>query len=272
MKKLLLGAYIATLILMPNLQLHAQDTGTGSRSECTDPMYKDLWTSVLCADVQGVQSALEKGGFDINHKNSDGFTILLMAIISPLSQHAQQLSIVKLLLQAGADPNVQMQHVDTACTALMAAACYGLCNLVHELLEAGVDPNIQDKDGSTALTIAAQYGYTAIVHELLKYGADPDVKGLHGTTALHFAVARGHVGVVEALLAAHANPDVKDEGFDNMTPLDIARFRNNTKIINMLCTHMNTLHTRMQPKHSTIAAVHMIKKQMHTQLKSPENL
>lgn len=56
-------------------------------------------------------------------------------------------------------------------TALMLAVSHGRLDMVKLLLEAGADPNIQDTDGSTALMCAAEHGHIDIVKHIL---AHPD--------------------------------------------------------------------------------------------------
>lgn len=61
-----------------------------------------------------------------------------------------------------------MQHGQTA---LMLGASHGRFDTIRLLLEAGADINIQDEDGSTALMCAAEHGHMKIVKYLL---AHPD--------------------------------------------------------------------------------------------------
>lgn len=53
----------------------------------------------------------------------------------------------------------------------MLAVSHGRIDTVQLLLESGADINIQDEDGSTALMCAAEHGYIDIVKILL---AQPD--------------------------------------------------------------------------------------------------
>lgn len=49
----------------------------------------------------------------------------------------------------------------------MLAVSHGRLDMVQMLLEAGADINIQDEDGSTALMCAAEHGHIEIVKHLL---------------------------------------------------------------------------------------------------------
>ena len=56
-------------------------------------------------------------------------------------------------------------------TALMIAVAFNYRDVVRVLLEAGADPNIKDSDGWTALDWAHYYNYRRITKILNEYGA-----------------------------------------------------------------------------------------------------
>jgi KN motif and ankyrin repeat domain-containing protein len=56
-------------------------------------------------------------------------------------------------------------------TALMLAVSHGKLDLAQMLIDAGADVNVQDEDGSTALMCASEHGHIDIVKLLL---AQPD--------------------------------------------------------------------------------------------------
>lgn len=68
----------------------------------------------------------------------------------------------KLMLRIRITLNI-FQHGQTT---LMLAASHGKLDVVNLLLECGADINIQDDDGSTALMCAAEHGYLDIVNAL----------------------------------------------------------------------------------------------------------
>jgi len=49
----------------------------------------------------------------------------------------------------------------------MLAVSHGRCDLAELLLEAGADVNVQDEDGSTALMCASEHGHVELVKLLL---------------------------------------------------------------------------------------------------------
>ncbi|KAJ8930043.1 hypothetical protein NQ314_017208 [Rhamnusium bicolor] len=95
---------------------------------------------------------------DINKPNKAGYTsVMLVSLAEVRSQtHA---NVVRRLFQL-ADVNIRAkQHGQTA---LMLAVSHGRLDMVKMLLEAGADINIQDEDGSTALMCAAEHGHIEI--------------------------------------------------------------------------------------------------------------
>lgn len=105
-------------------------------------------------------------------------------------------SVVRLLLEEGADANARRYNCRTA---LMIAAESGSTEVVEALIENGADVNLWDKSGETALIAAAKGfgvpgGWGMFVEEvacphvemLLDAGADVNMKDVRGFTALDF--------------------------------------------------------------------------------------
>ena len=69
----------------------------------------------------------------------------------------ENISILKKYVQEG---NFNVNDQDYFChTILMQASWYGHKEIVEILLDAGADVNIQDNNGNTALIFALKYGY-----------------------------------------------------------------------------------------------------------------
>ena len=111
---------------------------------------------------------------------------------------------------------------------------------VRLLIAAGAEPNLRAKDsvsGETALLFAARKGRTQNVIALLRAGADPNLASLtSGLTALVYMAARGSVQGVAALLAAGADADVVDtasagELTASMTPMRAAIMTGNPNVL-----------------------------------------
>ncbi|KAF7365665.1 HET-domain-containing protein [Mycena venus] len=136
-----------------------------------------------------------------------------------------QLEIVRLLLQNGADIN--MDGEDGA--ALQVASKEGHVAIVRLLLENRADINAKGENG-TALQLASQGGHISIVQLLLKKGADINADG--HLTALQAASEAGHLEIVCLLLekGAHANAPSRRYG----TALQLASGKSHIDIVRLL--------------------------------------
>ncbi len=105
-------------------------------------------------------------------------------------------------------------------TALMLAVRNQDVTLIKLFLAAGADPNMPDKkeNGDTALILAAEKGNIEILKLLIDAGSELNHQGKKGQTALLAAVANKHIDAVNFLLKAGADPNFimkkKDRGTD----------------------------------------------------------
>jgi ankyrin repeat protein len=164
----------------------------------------------------------------------------------------QPIEIAKLLLERGADPDIQLKLLPPyralgndrgldgmltfGTTALIRAAKAGDVPLVKMLLEYGANPELATNRGFTPLHAAAGLGSNDIdsrgidktqaqaieaLKVLLTYKADINRKDTAtGRTAMHGAAIWGWNDVIQFLAEHGADPFIKDNG--GMLPLDSA--------------------------------------------------
>lgn len=131
---------------------------------------------------------------------------------------------VVVLLRQGADAN----GWDDARTVTPIITAVGFDNIeaVRVLLVAGADPNVRDNEGDSPLRLCSQKGQLEVARLLLLCGADRTIHeagGLAGMNALGLAVDTLNVEMVKLLLAHGADPHVQDA--DRMTVFDHLRLR-----------------------------------------------
>ena len=100
-------------------------------------------------------------GADVNAKHSGGWTALRSAV-SGLGLHSHP-EVVKLLLNAGADPDAVKEDTDTA---LIRAVKYDDESVARILLDAGANPSAKGKHGLTALYYAEKNGNAILLRWL----------------------------------------------------------------------------------------------------------
>jgi len=110
---------------------------------------------------------------------------VLPLIIQHYYDYIDPLEVTKILLDQGANINVQDQRGDTA--LILAGYVREDLNLVTYLVERGADVNIANENGDTALIDAADKGNTGILTFLLKNSADINIRNKHGHSALDLA-------------------------------------------------------------------------------------
>lgn len=145
---------------------------------------------------------------DINNINKTGGRTPLMRAAEYASEN-NNLNVLKCLIKAGADLNVQDANGKTA---LMLAVGNNQIDAVKELIKEGAKLNIKDKKGNTALSLAVINNNIDIVKELINAGSKLNI----GYELIE-AIKNNHLDIAMKLLNSGAGVNVTDS--DNITPL-----------------------------------------------------
>jgi ankyrin repeat protein len=155
----------------------------------------DMFEASALGDLETVRKLVGANRGLVNSFAPDGFYPL------GLAAYFGHRTIVEFLLKNGADVSLAARNAQKV-TALHAGASRGAAEIVKILLEAGADPNAKQERGFVPLHSAAANGNAAVVELLLKHGAAADAKADDGKTPADLAAEAGHKEVAERLRKA----------------------------------------------------------------------
>ncbi len=165
----------------------------------TQPGFAALVDMAEYADWAGVEASISAE--DINATQPDGMSALFWAV------YHEEAAMVSLLLDAGADANVQNRY---GLTPLIQASTTGNGEIISMLLDAGADANARTLQGDTALMNAAKAGTVQGVQALIDAGADVEARDGYGfQTPLMWAAAANQAEIVRMLAENGADVNAK---------------------------------------------------------------
>lgn len=130
----------------------------------------------------------------INQVDSDGRSLLVHAVLDTNADS----ELVEFLLMKGADPN--LQDKEQKWTPLHFAARDQKLSIVKLLLQYGADIDRVDTFGNTPLwrCIMAPNVNEEVVHFLIENGADLNKKNTHGKSPLDISNAKGRSDLISS--------------------------------------------------------------------------
>ncbi|KAI1348196.1 hypothetical protein F5Y01DRAFT_307013 [Xylaria sp. FL0043] len=182
----------------------------------------------------------ERAEFDVSHISESNFSLLAHAAIGGsepicknLIKRAQDanMKVVKFLVEAGADINMQLQSGRYGSALATAAAAggsfYDSMKVVKFLVEAGADINMQLRHGEfgSALAAAVAGDGRQVLKFFLDAGADVNLQLQNGMcgSALAMAALCGNAECADALIKAGANVNMVIENGPFRTALHACR-------------------------------------------------
>lgn len=227
----------------------------------------DLKAALDNGDLAAVRSLLDAGA-DVRYVRPEGYTVMIDAMFGCGIKHEARLfPIMRLLIERGADLDAVNDHGHSAIslasngerfdvvkmlldaganpvplkwTPLMRAVALGTVAEVQSRIESGADLTVRDRWDRTAWLLCLLTGDIAKAELLLTAGAKLTDRGSHGRTALTYPIRNDHAAMVRWLLAQGADPNEKDD--NGNTALIEAAGNGNAEFVQLLLDAGADLH------------------------------
>ena len=124
------------------------------------------------------------------------------------------MTLIQMLLQYGADPNLQENHEIGKNTPFHKAVEKNLYDACKLFITYGGDPTIKNKSGFSALHIAAKDGKAEICELLVNAGVEPAIRDNYGFNPAYWAKQNNHHHLLKYL--GEPLKVTKEEFYDHM--------------------------------------------------------
>ena len=179
-----------------------------SREQSKDMKFKDIIDE---SKIQEVINIFCKDLTKINALDECGWTPLYRTVI------AGDLTASHILIQKGADPNIQCSMGETP---LYQAVDMCKLDQVKLLIKNGANPNITQDDGLSPLHAAVFRQNILIIKYLLKHGANPNIKSkIYLQSPVHLAI-KNNVDPMIILILVQFNGSLLDKDKFGKKPID----------------------------------------------------
>jgi ankyrin repeat protein len=152
----------------------------------------DIFEAAALGDEHVMSSLISQDAEAVNDFSADGFTPL------GLAAYFGHLEMVKMLLKAGANPNLQSRN-GLGVIPLHSALSNGAKEIARVLVEGGSDVNFPSKEGWTPLHYTAHDGDWETSDFLLSKGASTSQVNNIGETAAMEARTHGYTDLADIL-------------------------------------------------------------------------
>jgi ankyrin repeat protein len=159
----------------------------------------DIFEAASAGDRASLRQALDASPGSINAFSSDGWTPLHLAAAFGTPE------AVQLLLESGASVSAVSKNAQTNQPLHAALALGRNTETIRLLLDAGADPNARQTAGFTAIFSAAAANRRDLCELLVGHGASPGILNDFGQSAAGFARERGHAELADWLEALKIN-------------------------------------------------------------------
>ncbi|XP_077096308.1 ankyrin repeat and SOCS box protein 2b [Siphateles boraxobius] len=251
-------------------------------SACDADDWTALHEAAHCGQTLCVRVLLKARGVCVDKRTLQEQTALMIAV------HGRHLDCVRILLEAGADPDISNKNKETPLYKACEQECVGMVELLlsrgasvnqrcrrgwtalHEaarrnntalcqtLLQAGAAVDARNADDVTAAIEAARHGRTEALACLIQNGAGVNLQTCDGNTALTEACRHGHGEAVKLLLQHQA--DANKPCSAGLLPLHIASQHGHEEIVSLLLP----VSSRVRLRESGVSPLHLCAK--HNQL------